>query len=215
MYTYRLAAAMSFISGFWVIEMICAVAVWWVLIASRTTGPLGIPMPPGSPAAAAVKLEELDEEESPLLEQLPRALGPRPRTPGAGVTAGPSGRGYLPSPSPTPQPALVESIFPREGYADAEETETDVSTIDGGEEDLTTRAGAGVRGVRVESETEEDEGGSEEEAVMVRGSGAGGGGVTDSGIGSSVYESAGTATGREGRRGSSGSGGGGGPIRRR
>ena len=177
MYNYRLAAAVFFINGFWAIEIVCAMGVWWALFASRAgTGGLlpavVIPIPIGPDQKPSTAEEEEEEEEHLLVESEPiRELNtPRQTAPG---------REYLPSPSPTPQP---EASTVREGYAVGEDTETEGSDADA--ERLRVRATS----VELETETEEEgDSGSEEEAVMVSQQ-PGQGGVTDSGIGSSTHD---------------------------
>lgn len=174
MYKYRLAAAITFISGFWVIEIVCAMGVWWILIASRAgTGGLlpavVTPIPIGPDQKPST--EEEEEEEHLLVESEPTREWTTPRD------SAPR-RGYLPSPSPTPQP---ETVPVREGYAIDEDME-----INSGVDDERLRKRA--MSVELETETEEDAGsGSEEEVVMVSQQ-PGHGGVTDSGIGSSIHE---------------------------
>ena len=157
MYNYPVATAVTFISGFWVIEVVCAMCVWWILITSRAgTGggllsavatqiPIGLDQKPST--------EEEEEEENLLVESEPTRERTTPRE------SGPR-RGYLPSPSPTPQP---EAVTVREGYAADEDTETEGDGA-GAVERLRVRAAS----VELETETEEEAGsGSEEEAVMV------------------------------------------------
>ena len=215
MYSYRLIAAGVFVGLFWVIEVVCAVGVWWVLVgASRGEGVVGW---------VNVKREESGESEELTPVEAGRVqAAPRPSTPGARPRAPGEReigereigeRAYLPSPSPTPQPqqqAQQQEMPPepvREGYADDEETEG--SILNG----MEGARGLARRGVMVEDDSMEE---SEEEAVLV--SGRRGTPAGDSGVGSSLYESAsatGVAPGREGGRGSSGSGAGSGGMRRR
>ena len=192
MYNYRLAAAVTFIGGFWAIEIVCAMGVWFVLIASRTGGGLlpavATPIPIGPDQKPST--EEEEEEEHLLVESEPTRERTTPRGSGPG-------RGYLPSPSPTPQP---ESVAVREGYAVGEDTEAEGSGADG--ERLRVRA----MSVELETETEEEAGnGSEEEAVIVSQQ-PGHGGAADSGIGSSILEQhdRGSASSTGAQRGSTG-----------
>lgn len=215
MYSYRLVAAGLFVSVFWVIEVVCAVGVWWMLVGSGRSG--------GSGVVEVVKIkkeeseegvEDEDDEETPgEAERVQAAVGQS--TPGRNPAGRERDRGYLPSPSQTPQPqgqpaqgfTLPELV--REGYADGGETDTDASVSDGVEVGGAARGGA-RRGAMVEDdEVEAETEGSEEGAVLV--SGGGGAQAADSGVGTTLYEST-SATGREGRRGSSGSASG---VRRR
>lgn len=196
MYSYRLIAAGVFVSVFWVIEVVCAVGVWWALVGvGRGAGGGGVVQ------VLQVKKEELgegeEEEETPMeAERVPKPSTPgvRPRTPRARDRE----RGYLPSPSttPQPQPQLPQEILltepVREGYADNEESETDESMAGGVEGPAWDMASARRRVMVEDGEAE----GSEEEAVLV--SGRGSAGVTtpgDSGVGSSLYESTSVTTG--------------------
>ena len=190
MYNYRLAAAVTFISGFWAIEIVCAMGVWWILIASRTGGGLlpavATPTPIGPDQKPSTEEEE-EEEEHLLVESEPTRERTTPRESGPG-------RGYLPSPSPTPQP---EPVTVREGYAVGEDIETEGSGA-GGE-----RPRVRAMSVELETETEEEAGnGSEEEAVIVSQQP----GPADSGIGSSIYEQhdRGSASSTGAQRGSTG-----------
>ena len=182
MYNYRFAAAVTFISGFWAIEIVCAMGVWWILIASRTGGGLlpevATPILIGPDQKPST--EEEEEEEHLLVESEPTRERTTPREFSPGI-------GYLFSPSPTPQP---ESVNVREGYAVDEDTETEGS----GEEGERLRVGA--MSVELETEREGEAGngseeeavnGSEEEAVIVSQQ-PGHSGAADSGIGSSIYE---------------------------
>lgn len=175
MYNYRLPAAVTFIGGFWVIAIVCAMSVWWVLIASRAgTGgllPALVTPTPIGPGQKPSTEEEEEEEKNLLVESEPtrERITPQRSAPG---------RGY-PSPSPTPQP---EVITVREGYAVGEDTETEGSGPDGERQRLS------AMGMELLPKTEEEAGSeSEEEAVMVSQQPRHGG-VTDSGIGSSVHE---------------------------
>ncbi|KAF8460369.1 putative adipose-regulatory protein-domain-containing protein [Kalaharituber pfeilii] len=224
MYNYRLTAASIFITTFWFIEAVCAVLVWWVLVAAMAP----LPAPGEALALGGKKKEEegkagevqgmkkerktrmtpegevvydVDEAEQEGQAEVTGTTGEEEaedETDEAEVEIGrgrKTPRGRGYLPSPSPTP---QPSGPAEGYADDEETESTAEDNHGGTGEL---GGGGVeakRGVQIEDETEDE---SEEEAVMVTGGGGGGTGRGREGFDGSRSGVSASATGSM-RRGS-------------